>query len=158
MTATLAELRADSHPYPTACLVGCETALVLFAAWFQGRQDAAWIAEAGLRATCVDVDEHKLAEMRPLYPRDWEFVHADAFRYAPTTDRQWDVVTADPWTNDFDRCADSIGDFCRVARKAVILATGVSTVLNVPAGWSVSEVVRRSSFDGGVYWTVLERM
>ena len=158
MSATLAELRADSHPYPSEWLIGCETALVLFAAWFQGRQDAAWIAEAGLQATCVDVDEAKIAEMLPLYPSDWEFVVADAFWYAAIANREWDVVTADPWTNDFDRCADHLPDFCRIAKHAVVLATGVNTVVAAPAGWRAAARFRRSSYDGGVFWTVLERV
>jgi hypothetical protein len=45
-----------------------------------------------------------------------------------------------------------------MARKAVILGTGVGTEVSAPDGWHVSDVRKRSDYDGGVYWTVLERV
>jgi hypothetical protein len=144
-------------PYPDRLLIGRQTALVVFAAAFHGLNDASWIADADLRATCVDLDAVKLDEMADIYPRDWAFVCADAYDLAARTQRQWDVVSCDPFTNEMQRCADNIEDWCRLARHAVILGTGTDTVVDVPDGWFVTGTVWRTGLDGGVYWTTLER-
>ncbi len=144
--------------FPLELLEDSETALVLFAAGFLGVQDAVWIRDAGLTATCVDTDPEKMASMKPLYPDDWEFVEQDAYAFAhwETERRQWDIVTADPWTGHMDTCARFLKEWCRLARKAVVLGTGVGTVVEAPEGWKVTGTRRRSDYDGGVFWTVLE--
>jgi hypothetical protein len=156
-TVTLAEIQGGAAPsiYPRAVLEGCDTALVLFAAAFHGQQDAVWMADAGLTATCVDVDAEKLGEMEQVYPADWEYVYGDAFAYAAAADRTWDVVSLDPPSNLFGRCAKLLPTWCGLARRAVILGTGQDTVIDEPEDWRVSECVRRSNFGGGCYWTVL---
>lgn len=156
--ADIRDLEAGAA-YPGQLLEGCKTALVLFAAGFLGKQDAYWIAEAGLRALCVDSDGHKLEDMREMYPGDWAFDRGDVFdiaRDAKKVGFQFDVVSLDPWTHDFQRCADSLDLWCSLARRAVILGTGHSTVVTVPEGWRITEVRKRSDYDGGVYWTCLE--
>ncbi len=148
----------DPMNFPLELLAEGETALVLFAAGFHGVQDAYWIKEAGMDATCVDSDPVKLAEMAPLYPESWEFVISDAYNFAlqGTDRRQWDIVTADPWTQDMDKCARFISEWCRLARKAVVLGTKTDTYVDAPAGWKVISTEKRSDYDGGVYWTILE--
>jgi hypothetical protein len=141
--------------FPTDRLVGLESALVLFAAAFNGAQDACWIAEAGLTATCVDYDALALERMAALYPADWEFVHANAYVYAST--RRWDVVTVDCPTGHFEQAAEMVDVWCRFARHLVVLGTGSDTIVDAPAGWEISDTVKRSDYRGGVYWTVLER-
>lgn len=155
---TLEKIRASSSAdrYPCAVLDGCETALVLFAAAFHGAQDALWIADAGLTATCVDVDKQRLHEMANLYPEDWTFVDADVFEYA-TTATPRDVVSLDPPSNLFDKCAELLPLWCLIARKAVILGTGKDTVVDVPDGWYLDGYRQRSHFLGGVFWAVLKR-
>jgi hypothetical protein len=152
----------DDQNFPHDVLVGCETALVLFAAGFHGRQDAYWIKEAGMTATCVDSDPALLEEMKPLYPDDWSFVCDDAYGYALYADkhlsRQWDVVTLDPWTNEFQRCADNLPAWCRIARHSVVLGTGVHTDVTAPAGWRIEAVRKRTDYDGGVFWHLLGRV
>lgn len=155
---TLEEIRDAGAKFPHEALVGSETALLCFCAAFLGRQDAFWVADAGLKGTCVDVDQEKLDAMWAVYPEGWEFVCADAFEFAPETDRQWDVVTLDPYTQDFTRTADNLPVWCRLARHKVLLGTGIGTVVTPPPGWRMSEHMRRSDYDGGVYWTVLERV
>lgn len=154
---TLEQVRAQSAPelYPRHVLPGCSSALVLFAAAWHGKQDAVWIADAGLTATCVDVDDDRLNEMADAYPDDWEFVAADVFDYTARTPRQWDVVTIDCPTNLFDRCADLLPLWCLLARRAVILGCSVFTDVVPPAGWATSERLRRSDFRGGVDWAVM---
>lgn len=142
--------------YPRRVLDGCESALVLFAAAWHGKQDAVWIAEAGLTGTCVDLDGEKLDEMAAVYPDGWEFAAEDAFVFATRAQRRWDVVSIDCPTNLFDRCADLVPLWCLLARKAVVLGSGSGVVADPPKGWRMTETVRRSSFNGGVYWTVLE--
>lgn len=144
------------HPYPLWVLKGCETALIVFAAEFGGMNDAAWIAEAGLRATCIDINADKIEEMRPMYPADWRFVCADAYTLKP--DEVFDVVSLDPFTNHFDRCAEAIGRWCGLARRAVIIGTGTDTTIVSPQGWRQTDCVKRTDYQGGVFWTVLERL
>lgn len=157
--ATLEAVRSRAEPelYPTHLLDGCETALVVFAAAFHGLQDCVHIADAGLTATCIDNDAQKLLEMRHVYPVAWEFITEDAFEYAASTPRQWDVVSVDCPTGAFVRCARIVEDWCNLARRAVVLGVGKHTPLQPPQGWAVSEKRWRSDYDGGVYWAILER-
>lgn len=143
--------------FPGALLRGRKDALVLFAAGFLGKQDALWVAEAGLTATCVDTDAKLLRTMEGMYPSGWEFVEADAYTFAETTDRQWDVVSLDCPSNQFQRCADHAPTWCRIAKHAVILGTGLHTLVKAPAGWKVTDHRKRSNYLGGVWWTNLER-
>lgn len=155
---TLAEVR-DLHAgvsYPGWVLRGREDALVLFAAAWMGRQDAFWVHDAGLVGTCVDHDGAKLAEMQALYPDTWEFIQADVYEYGAIVQRQWDVVSLDCPSDQFQRCADHVQLWCDLARYAVVLGTGLGTVVEVPDGWAVTDVRKRSDFVGGVWWTVLE--
>src|SRR4051812_16962494 len=117
------------HPYPLWALEGCETALIVFASEFGGMNDAAWVVDAGVRATCVDINADKLNAMRENYPDDWSFVCQDAYEFAALTDGRWDVVSLDPFTNHFDRCADNIKVWCKLARRAVIIGTGTDTII-----------------------------
>lgn len=142
--------------FPGLALSGSETALVLFAAAWHGKQDAYWIAQAGLRATCVDLDEGRLREMMELYPRDWAFRQMDAFTYHEGCEVVYDVVSLDPFTNQFDRCADMLPVWCALARNVVILGMD-DRELEAPVGWQIVDRRKRSDFNGGVYWVVLER-
>jgi hypothetical protein len=155
---TLEQVRAGASErlYPRHVLGG-RTALVLFAAAFHGQQDAVWMAEAGLTATCVDVDAEKLGEMEQVYPSDWDYVYGDAFAFALATERQWDIVSLDPPSNLFDRCAELLPMWCRLADMGVILGHGKNTAVMPPDGWWISDQVKRSTFAGGCYWTVIRR-
>ena len=151
---TLEDLRIEDMSFPHSVLAGCETALCVFAAGFLGRQDAFWVADAGLRATVVDSDPMMVKQMRKMYPPSWDWRIIDAYRFA--TDEEWDVVTLDPWTNQFQLCADHLPAWCRMARHAVVLGTGIDTDVVAPPGWEITDVRQRSDYDGGVFWTVLE--
>lgn len=142
--------------FPQNLLIGCKTALVLFAAGFFGKQDAFWVAEAGLTATCVDNDEILLRQMQEMYPPDWCFLPDDAYVYIVETKRRWDVVTVDCPSGHFARCAQMVDQFCRVAYHGVVLGTGINTKVEAPEGWEITDKRRRSDYDGGVFWTVLE--
>jgi hypothetical protein len=158
---TLESIRADASPkhiYPRRVLRRRDTALVMFAAAFYGRQDAYWVAHAGMTGTCVDLDHTKLGEMALAYPEGWEYVHGDAFDYARRTTRQWDVVSVDWPTPYFSRIDEFLPLWCKLARRAVVVGTGADSSFVVPEGWTVTEEIRRSEFlPGGVFWTVLER-
>lgn len=154
---TLQSLRGPDMRFPHRVLVGNDSALVVFCAAFLGRQDAYWIAKAGLVATCVDEDRLKLLEMEQMYPESWSFVCQDAFTFAANARRQWDIITLDPFTHDFERVADSIETWCGLARRAVVVGTGVDTIIEEPYGWEITSVERRSDYEGGVFWTTLER-
>jgi hypothetical protein len=157
---TLEHVAMEARPYPTRVLEGAETGLVLFAAAFLGHNDAIHFAEAGARGFCVDRDGERLAQMARLYPDDWQWAVDDVWKFAEaarTLGEQWDVVSADPWTDAFQAVADRAELLCSLARRAVTIGTGARTNVTPPAGWRITEVVERSSFRGGVNWTVLER-
>jgi hypothetical protein len=156
---TLEQVRKGAAPaiYPRQALVGCADALVLFAAAFHGQQDAVWIAEAGMTATCVDIDADKLSEMSDAYPTHWDFVTGDVFEFALRTEKWWDVVSIDCPSNLFARCAELVPLWCRIARRTVILGTDRRTSIDPPDGWTLGEKLHRSGNYGGVYWAVLEK-
>jgi len=160
VSLTLDQIRGSGAAFPASRLNGLDTALVLFAAGFGGKQDAVFVADAGLRGTCVDMDADLIDRMRPAYPETWEYSVADAFHYARTwrtAGRKWDAVTVDCPTNLFGRCAANLQLFCDVARRLVVLGKGRQTYIEIPDGWALSETIHRSDFRGGVQWAVLER-
>lgn len=141
---------------------GCSTALCLFCAEWYGMQDAYWIAKAGLTGTCVDLNADKLARMREVYPEGWEFETADAYEFAEKAledGRQWDALTLDPWTGQFQRCADLLTTWTTLARRVVVLGHGNYRLHRpeAPEGWSMVEAIKRSDFKGGIYWLVFAR-
>lgn len=138
------------------------TALCLFTAEWLGRQDVYWIARARLTGTCVDHNAEKLERMRELYPNGWEFVAGDVYEYvsqALADGRQWDVVTLDPWTSQFSRCAEMLDTWTTLARKVVVMGFGnyKRTPPDAPEGWTRTHQIMRSDFRGGVWWLVYER-
>jgi hypothetical protein len=156
---TLEQIRMSSNEdrFPRHTLAGCKDALVLFAAAFYGKQDAVWIAAAGLTATCVDIDEAKLEVMAAAYPDDWTFVTGDCFEFATVAGQQWDVVSVDCPSNDFERCAELLPLWCLLARKVVLLGSGLLSQVVPPEGWVLTDTVHRSNYTGGVFWSVVER-
>lgn len=156
---TLADVRAEGvrELFPTEKLVGMESALVLFAAAFLGRQDAVWVEEAGLVGTCVDNDQGALDRMQDLYPADWDFVTADAYQFARVTGGRWDVVTIDCPTGQFEKVAEWLGVWCSIANAVVILGSQKDAPQQ-PDGWKLADLIRRSDYiPGGVWWSVYEK-
>lgn len=140
-------------------LEGMSTALIGFCAAFHGQQDCVWVAEAGMDAVCVDTDPVRLSEMEAMYPEGWRFVCRDMFAYAQEQHEQgavFDLVSLDPFTNLFDRCAAHAGLWCSLAARMVILGIGRDTRLDVPEGWRLAGLIRRSDFAGGTFWATLE--
>ena len=55
------------------------------------------------------LDAERLFEMAAIYPDEWTFVCDDVFDYARrryAEGRTYDLVSLDPPTNLFERCAD----------------------------------------------------
>jgi hypothetical protein len=159
VTVSLADIRATADgTYPVRVLEGCETALLLFAAGFHGRQDGIFVADAGLTATCVDIRPERLHDMAAVYPSAWEFLVDDAFDYVEQTERQWDVVSVDCPSGMFQRCADLIETWCDLARRVVVLGASAESARSVrrPLPWAMTSLVKRSDYRGGVYWAVME--
>jgi hypothetical protein len=157
---TLEDVR-DKDPgaemlYPRHVLRDAETALCAFSAAFYGTQDAYWLSEAGLRTTCVDIDQVRLDEMRSVYPPDWEFVCGDAFETWIWSRGPWDIVSLDPFTSLFERCAAELPMWCSLARQAVILGCASGQVIEAPDGWMEVRRVFRSDYGDGVEWAVFQ--
>lgn len=141
---------------------GCESALCLFSAEWLGKQDVYWLAKAGLTGTCVDLQGDKLAQMRELYPEGWKFHEDDVYGFSElAVERgwQWDVVNLDPWTGQFQQCADLIDRWTTLARKVVVIGHGNYrlTPPEAPEGWTLVQTIKRSDFKGHVDWLVFKR-
>lgn len=163
---SLGEIGEQAGAYPTEHLVGCEDALILFAAGFLGRNDGYWIAEAGLTATCVDIDDVQLRRMRDLYPPGWRFVCGDVFVECNLSLEMFDVVSADPPSNLAARCLEELPLLLSCARRLAVIgctqdacdSLGVSNLAEFEArDWRLVGVVWRSANFGGTYWLTLRR-
>ncbi len=146
----------DGKNFPRDVLYGMEDALVFFAAGFYGSQDAFWIAEAGMRATCIDIDAAKLEAMKAVYPNDWTWIVANVWE-DDVTYPEADVVTVDCGSQDFERVAAYADRFCALARHFAILGTGENSMLVAPPGFELNRLIKRSDYAGGTYWAALER-
>lgn len=155
--ATLTEVATEARPYPTEVLEGCETGLCLFSAAFLGHNEAIHFALAEVRTTCVDIDSGKLAEIERLYPSDWEFVHADAWKFAEDAadaERTWDVVSVDTFRgNATEKSLVTIPLWCSIANKAVVMTLEKGQDYDVPMRWRAELLARNSE----VYWLILTR-
>lgn len=141
---------------------GCKTALCIFSAEWFGMQDAYWIAKHGMTGTCIDLQGDKLALMREYYPEGWEFIEADAYEFAADAledKRQWDALTLDPWTGQFQTCADLLPQWTALARKTVVLGHGNYRLHRpeAPEGWTMTQDIKRSDYKGGIDWLVFQR-
>jgi hypothetical protein len=160
---TLEHVAQEARPYPDHLLAGCSTGLALFAAAFVGHNDAIHFALAGMRGTCVDVDDEGLDRMRAIYPEDWSFAMSDAWSFAKRAEgfgERWDVVSVDTFTGDsMERSLRSLDLWTALARRLVTvtykmpITDGSSLARLVPRGWRWSLFHRASS----VYWLTLER-
>jgi hypothetical protein len=156
--STLEHVAMQARPYPTHLLEGCETGLCLFAAAFLGHNDVVHFAEAGMEATCVDIDYERIAEMAQLYPRSWHFAIDDAWKYAEhayAIGETWDAVSVDTFTGDaMVRSLESLELWCSLARKFVTVTIDDTVVhIVIPEGWTESHYPRSSDVD----WLVLTR-
>jgi len=145
-----------------ATFAGCETALCLFSAEWYGRQDVYWLARQGIATTCVDLNGTKLQHMADVYPNTFDFTVCDVYEFAEFAledGQAWDVVTLDPWTGHFERCANMLSTWTGLARKVVVLGHGNYRLPEpvAPNGWHLANKIKRSDFKGGVYWLVFAR-
>lgn len=143
-------------PYPRQVLEHARNALVLFGCALNGENDGSWIAGAGIPTVCVDIVGERTGGMRGAYPDDWEFVVADAFEWVKHTSDRFDLVSVDPPSNLSAAAADHLTEWLRVTNQTLVLGMQFETMnrAHVPAGWMVSETVRRSAVS---VWLVLER-
>lgn len=148
---------AQARPYPAHLLPFGGSALALFAAAFHGQNDVIWFAQAGMTATCVDIDADKIADMALTYPIDWDFRCRDAWAFAErarTCGDMWDVVSVDTFTGDAeDRSVDSLELWTSLARSLVTVTVTPRVKYRIPEGWCAWLHERAP----GVSWLVLNR-
>lgn len=172
-SVTAEELLEERRPwrftFPTAELEGCESALLLFCSGRLGAYDGIWIWEAGLKdVTGVDFDDTTLGLMAAIYP-GWTFYLEDAWGFAHTADRRWDVVVADPPVDKAPIAATSARLWGSLAEKVLILGGGAqdAPLLGEDDGLKVVDRVCRTDYarvlgddapatehEGGWFWTV----
>lgn len=91
--------------------------------------------------------------MSKIYPDDWDFVCQDAFEFAQVTDRRWDLVSVDPFTNLIDRCMNNVHLWTALANRYVTLCCFPSSGVECPPeGWKAIDQITRSK---SVDWSVL---
>jgi hypothetical protein len=161
--STLEHVAMEARPYPDHLLVECSTGLALFSAAFLGHNDAIHFALAGMRGTCVDVDEKRLDAMTAIYPDDWSFAKADAWSFAERAQgfgERWDAVSVDTFTGDaMERSLRSLELWTSLARRLVTVTIKLAIPDSsrmwglIPHGWRWSLYPRA----GSVYWLTLER-
>lgn len=154
---SLGEALSRAGPYPAEMLAGRESGLLLFGAAFLGINDAVHFFNARISdVTVVDIDKARLDTMRALYPATWKFVEADAFAFAEkqrAAGTEYDVVSADPFTDLMPRLRTELPTFCALARRAVVFGIEHGQPLDPPEGWCARRVERTGLAD----WVVLER-
>jgi hypothetical protein len=152
---TFAEITREARPYPAYLLSGAETALALFSAGFYGHNDVVHFARRRIVTTCVDTDAERLREMAQVYPKSWDYVVEDAWKFAErSAGRVWDVVTVDPF---FGRAAARVWKtldlFLALAGRLVTVTIPLAWHKPAPAGWSQDTFPRSSD----AAWLVLQR-
>ena len=154
---TYHEINLNAQPYPAFLLPKGGTGLALFSAGFHGWNDVIHMARKEMRVTCVDTDSDKLLAMASLYPSGWEFRVEDAWDFAERAayeERQWDVVSVDPFMGDAaEKAWETLFLWCSLARELVTVTVKTDTRLNVPDGWEASFFPRSSR----AAWMVIQR-
>lgn len=155
---TLEHVARDAGAYPVELVEDADSALILFAAAFMGRNDAIHFATEGVRdVTLVDIDAGRLELMRALYrDDDWVWRAGDAWEVArelAEAGRKFDVVSVDTFTGEAEeKSLGSLGLWTSLANDAVVVTASSDSAYRAPAGWS-TRIVWRSLH---VYWLVLE--
>lgn len=154
---TFDHVNRQARPYPSYLLPKEGTGLSLFSAAFLGWNDGIHLVRAGLQCEFVDSDKDRLYEMASIYPGGHIFHVADGWEFAEDAaqqDRQWDVVTADPFFEDMAQKAwDSLDLWLSLATKLVTLTVHADTELSLPASWEQSYFPRGDN----VGWAVIQR-
>lgn len=139
---SIEQIAEAAEPYPTQYLEGLATGVCLFGAAFLGTNDAVHFWEAGLETQVVDVDFARMAEMRRLYPPEWNFVVMDAWQYAEGCARNevaFDAVSVDCFTGDAElRALSSLELWTSIANELVTVTATPGKPFRVPDGWKVS--------------------
>jgi hypothetical protein len=147
----------QARPYPSYLLPPAGSGLALFAAGFLGWNDCVHFARARMTVDCVDTNADRLWEMATIYPDAWAFHVEDAWQFAERAaqeERQWDVVTVDPFFEDLAvRTWQTLSLWLSLARETVTLTVHADTELELPAGWESSYFPRGEN----VGWMVIRR-
>lgn len=157
---TLEHVARDAGAYPVELVEAADSALILFAAAFMGRNDAIHFATEGVRdVTLVDLDAGRLEMMRGLYRDEgWKWIAGDAWEVArelAEAGERFDVVSVDTFTGEAEeKSLGSLGLWTSLANEAVVATASSDSAYRVPTGWS-TRIVWRSLH---VYWLVLEDM
>ena len=146
----------DRHPYPSIP-PDARSALCLFGCAFNGRNDGQYLLEAGLDVTFIDIDQERIDAMQAVYP-DAKYLRADAYgfvRGASADQRNWDVVSADPFTNDMGRSLEYRKHFAAITGRMLVLGADKTAIEQAeaedvsPLWWT--ERIERVPL---VYWLV----
>lgn len=148
-----------SGSFPVTLLSDCSSALLLFGCGKGGEYDGRYVRDAGVTDVTV-VDHHRglISAMRPSYPDEWLFVRADAWRFARSCRRRFDLVSVDPPSGPISRTSTlDVVLWAGLAERHLLIGHGVDMSPVPPRGWELRECIQRSGYLGGWFWTVFGR-
>ena len=173
------ELLRDDAPqsFPKEAVKRRKNVLSMFCAWFYGRSDVIHVLDAcPEQVTLVDLHQPSLADMALIYPRHWNYVHADfqAFlRQAEAQRLSYDLILCDPFREPAEAVAwEALPTIMRLCSDTFITnyfvemfeelgvapddLAGLSRAVKDRTGVDVefTETVHRSS---AVYWAVMRK-
>lgn len=143
--------------FPSHVLKPSHKVLSLFSAAFGGKQDVKYIHEAGVE-NCLLVDINAACLSRMDFP--YQKLCADCFEFidkAHAKREKFDIIVSDHWTGQDKEIHGTY--FEKLSQMAPILILGIcqqyiNTLPSLPKG----TYYKRSDFNGGVYWRLINRI
>jgi hypothetical protein len=170
--------RAADRPFPVKVLENVRSACAFYSVGLMGMRDVIHLqGKCVPEVTLVDIDGEKMAEMRKIYPQNWDYVVGDADEVLSLFRRQkrrFDVIVLDPWVTDQIRIMERLSDLLDIANQYVVISLSKNSFYS-PLGVNplakdvlaylkakderVANVsqVKCTNFDGGIFWVAIRR-
>ena len=166
---------AAQKAFPTQELHCINSAVCFFVAQFFGKNDVYHVYHSGVpNVTLVDFDEERLNHMKSIYPDHWTYLLGDAFEIADKLKlegKKYDLVISDPFSEGIRPIyVAQYFPFIDLASKRLIHIAQHSMLEDASCGqesvdiknailnkWpelDLLEVYKRSTHDGGTFWSV----
>src|SRR5688572_9983443 len=146
--------------FPKHLLYPGQSALCLFCAAFNGRNDVQHLKAAGLRdVILIDNDQDKLEELAAW--TNYPAYNVDAFEMIElyySEGQHFDLVICDQWTGMEQQIhGDYIEKLVAITKCHLIMGI-CQTYIESQGGRPPGSYYWRSNHNGGVYWRVLSKM
>lgn len=142
--------------FPIHVLNPKQKVLSLFVAAYGGQQDIVYVHKAGVK-TCLMVDLNARSLSLMTYP--YQKVCGDCFQMIDKifdSKEKFDVITSDHWTGQDQKIHGPYFEKLKSIAPTLILGisqTYINTLPYLPDGL----YYKRSDYNGGIYWRLIER-